>query len=303
MRKILVAALSLALSASCFATSSSDRDFYCTGAVSTPIAIDNKTVSMTTDATPNTEGAWGQIEAAIPARADLMYIQFRATSTNGGGLALCDIGIDTAGGTSYSEIVSNLGISEESQVGIVSIRAYNAIPVAIPSGSSVAVRCQNSVASQNIQAYAQFMTRDRPTITNPVTYGAVDAASSGTNADPGGSANTKTYTQITAATTQVLRQLWIHAGGNGDTARSATLWLINATYGTAPGTAFIADIRELSGSATDVPDSQNWGPFPVYLPVGTVLNVGVESNVTTDGDRDLDVIFYGSPEPMGAPCR
>lgn len=303
MRKLIVFLLSLTLSASADARTG-DRDNYCVGSVSY-LTLDTPVTSPTPNASANTEGSWAQAENSTSTRIDQLDITIRVT---GPVEALCDIGVDTAGGTSYSEYVSNLAIQGMSTAGVTRNIRYVNLPVAIPSGSSIATRCQASgasVASLRVMLIAKKLRR--ATLSNPITYGAVDASSNGTAIDPGATPNTLVYAQVSAATSTRLRQLWIRFGA-GDYSIGASAWGLNVSTGTAPGTLLfptgnICCIRDDANAQADTPDVQVFGPFPVDIPAGTELNAAALEALGVDGDRDVNMIIYGSSEPFQAPCE
>lgn len=303
MRKILLALLSLALSSSVGARTG-DRDRYCHGST-TYLTLDTPVVSPTPDATANTEGTWSQFENSTSSRIDEVDISLRITGPVEG---LCDIGVDTAGGTSYVEYISNLSVQGISPASNVKTIRYHNLPVAIPSGSSVAARCQASgasVASLRVMMVAKKLRI--ATQSNPVTYGAVSASSSGTAIDPGATPNTLVYAQISAATSARIKQLWIHLSA-GDYAVAANAWAVNVSTGTAPGTLLFPTgntccLRDDANATVDTPDVQVFGPLPVDIPVGTELNAALQEVSGIDGDRDGSVIVYASSEPFHRPCE
>ena len=94
----------------------------------------------------NAEGSWTQVASAANIAEDIYYftLWIKAGSTSGQQKDhLLDIGIDPAGGTSYTAIISNI-VCGESEV--LSGLQFT-FPFFIPAGSSVAVRIQGSNAT------------------------------------------------------------------------------------------------------------------------------------------------------------
>jgi len=99
-----------------------------------------------TNVTPgasNAEGSWTQIASALSADVIGIALLIRGGSTSGQIKdQLLDVGVDPAGGTSYSAIVSNFAMGQSTVGQQAPIAAY--FPLFIPSGSTVAVRIQGS---------------------------------------------------------------------------------------------------------------------------------------------------------------
>lgn len=97
----------------------------------------------------NAEGSWTQIAAGSDLSRDCYWIVLSIwagsqSATNNG--TLLDIGIDPAGGTSYTAIVSNMVVGAQ-PAGLTNPRPYFLLPLFIKAGSSVAVRLQYSSAT------------------------------------------------------------------------------------------------------------------------------------------------------------
>lgn len=303
MRKLLLTLLSLALTSSVYGRDG-DSKHYCGGSGPTQVTFDNRVVTITTDATPNTEGAWSEVENAVTSRVDLIDISLHMPGP-GSATAnfLCDVGIGAA--LSESEVISNIGSSSSSGAtdSTPIVARMESVPVVIPSGSRIAVRCQSETASGVVRISITGRKMRRATTSNPVTMGAVTAASTGTNVDPGASADTKgSYVELEDSTTQIIRQLWVHISGWTDENRVVASQYTDIATGPATETVLIADLRTTNGGGNDQLTPQYFGPFAVNIAPGTRLTARAESSTNTDGDRDTDVILYGSSEPMGAPC-
>lgn len=109
--------------------------------------FDTASTTPGTSVTPgvsNAEGSWTQVVAA--ANVDFNVYEIHLHISNGGSSAairdhLLDIGIDPAGGSSYTEIISNISCgASDSTTPFFGIR-YK-FPFFIPAGSTIAARIQ-----------------------------------------------------------------------------------------------------------------------------------------------------------------
>jgi len=95
--------------------------------------------------TSNAEGNWTQIASAANIAVTVFGLELGVNTGSGSGVArnmLLDVGIDPAGGTSYTAIISNLVCGASGNTGGGGRIFY--FPIYIPAGASVAVRVQNS---------------------------------------------------------------------------------------------------------------------------------------------------------------
>lgn len=93
----------------------------------------------------NAEGSWTEVLSAAQVTAELWELHLFVIGIGVSAVAknaLLDIGIDPAGGTSYTAIVNNLIVSHAS--GSIFGGIHYTIPIRIPAGSSVAARIQTS---------------------------------------------------------------------------------------------------------------------------------------------------------------
>lgn len=101
-----------------------------------------------TAGTSNSEGSWTEIATSSNITADITCFTLWLVALSGTGdrQMLIDIGIDPAGGTSYTAIISNIvcGNMPINQAGLPNYGIKFVFPMHIPAGSSVAVRAQGS---------------------------------------------------------------------------------------------------------------------------------------------------------------
>lgn len=94
----------------------------------------------------NAEGSWTQIASSANIAQDCywLYLQVHSGATSAAAKNhLLDIGIDPAGGTSYTAFVSNLQVGASPALTAAGAREF-IFPIFIKAGSSVAVRIQGS---------------------------------------------------------------------------------------------------------------------------------------------------------------
>lgn len=137
----------------------------------------NPSATPGTSVTPgasNVEGSWTQIASSANIAQDCywLYIQLSGAATN---LAaknqLLDIGVDPAGGTSYTAIISNLDCGSSPSLIQAGLRPH-VFPYFIKAGSSVAVRVQGSNATAGtVRVQAQFF--GQPSAPQNVPIGAI----------------------------------------------------------------------------------------------------------------------------------
>ncbi len=107
----------------------------------------------------NSEGSWTQIASSANIAQDIywLYLQIHAGATSAAAKnQLLDIGVDPAGGTSYTAIISNLQVGASPALTVAGAREH-IFPFFIKAGSSVAVRIQGSNATAGtVRVAARF---------------------------------------------------------------------------------------------------------------------------------------------------
>ena len=154
------------------------------------------TATPGTSVTPgasNAEGAWTQVASSANMAYDslLMYIAVGGGNTTANAKNhLLDIGVDPAGGTSYTAVISNL-VCGQTQAVTTGWDEFQ-FPFFIKSGSSVAVRVQGSNATAGtVLVVADFYGRP----TNP------EMVPCGTYSETIGTITSSNGTSITAGST------------------------------------------------------------------------------------------------------
>lgn len=160
----------------------------------------NPASTIGTSVTPgasNVQGSWTQLASGANIANEVVgvYLQIHSGATSTAGKPqLLDIGIDPAGGTSYTPIVADFQIGMSPALTVAGAREHF-LPIRIPAGASVAARIRGANATAGtVRVAARFYGRASnglalPCGTYTQTFGAVTATSSGTAITPGNAAD------------------------------------------------------------------------------------------------------------------
>lgn len=212
----------------------------------------------------NVEGSYTQFldgSTAWPAGSGdgyELYLEFGDVNVSGGGHSvLATIGIDPAGGTSYTEWIHDLLITG-APTGSLGQIGYR-FPLRIPNGASLAVKAQDSNASPPATPHIRCQIKCQPTRpelirygTKVVTFGANVASSSGT-AVTEGTVSEGAYAQLGVALTEPL-WAWEFGWSSDAAAFAATLVYSDIAIGDATnkrrvihnGRAFIGTVEYIN---------------------------------------------------------
>lgn len=216
----------------------------------------------------NTKGSWSELLAAGSVTSDiwLLHINFHAVSASGAARdCIADIGVDPAGGTSYTVLVPDLlclagTISMNTGFGIDYL-----FPIRINSGSSVAVRFSVNNATVGtarcwIRGYGK---PEHPEITRFGTkveaIGITAASSSGTAVTPG-TTSEGSWTSLGTVT----RQAWwwqLGVGINDSTMTDSLIYGCDLSAGGSGGDIMIIE-DQIAGSTAGE-------GFSFRAPIGT----------------------------------
>lgn len=252
------------------------------------------TTAYGTSVTPgasNAEGSWQQIASAANIANEVYALTLRVTGGNTTGTQkdhLLDIGIDPAGGTSYTPIVSNLlcGQSDaSSQDGITFV-----LPLRIPEGASVAVRIQGSNATAGT-VIVRAVFYGRPTRPDAVRAGAYSetigtiSGSAGVGVTPGSTNAEGSWVSLgTTAKDLWWWQLCVQIS-NGTTTNK--LYHFDLAYGDVTNKVMILEnlFWATPGTAERVIFNGNLINFPEafrHVPAGSEIFVRATCNTTPD---------------------
>jgi len=243
-----------------------------------------------TSGAANTKGSYVDIGAVTSFDYEAISICFGNSSTTHD--VVFDLAINVGGNRFI--IAEDLRFSDLKDGGW---DRYSLLPIHVPSGSQISIRLASSVAS----ATADFLLVGHscglfgaPGYSRMVAL-YTPSTSRGVDCDPGAVGDTKTRTQVTASTPQRVVALMVAIGGGGDAARATTdRWLFDIEQGGAGSEQVIVpNIYCGCGSVIDVPAQTTFGPFPCDIATATRLSCNIQCNVTTAGDRVLDIALHG----------
>jgi hypothetical protein len=268
--------------------------------------VNSRGQSVTPSATANTKGSYAQLLSGAGNTADAACVVLDLTNGSANTDYLVDLAIGAAG--SEQIIATNLFMSGGG--GLAGNLVYSYIlPIAIPTGTRIAARCQAGTASAaslhaTLHVMAQGFLPSAP-LQRLTAYGPNTADSGGVSVDPGGTANTKpsTWTEITSSTTNPMRMLYAAFGLAQNSAPSTATWLVDLGIGASGSEIGIGGSSATTGLVSlpfrvGVLTDFLWsplvvGPLAVSIPAGTRLAARAQCSITDATDRLFDVMLYG----------
>lgn len=264
----------------------------------------NPSTSLGTSVTPgasSSEGSWTQIASNSNIAEDVYAVLLQIHSGSVSAQQrdqLFDIGVDPAGGTSYSPIISNINCGSSPSLTQAGSREF-AFPFFIKAGSSVAVRCQTSHATAGtVFVAARFFGKPTaphlfPRGTFSETIGSI-TGSAGVSFTPGNAAD-GSWVDLGATT----RDMWwwqicygISSGGI-----SAEYTYIELAYGDASNKHTIMKVMHGGTSAETCGLAGNSLLSPWYafrpVPAGSHIYVRGRCNNAPDSGYHANAIGIG----------
>lgn len=248
--------------------------------------------SLTVGATAHTKGGWAELTAATEFTAGWIQIEAGGQTFGTANEWFIDIGVGALGAEQV--VIPNLAFVGNS----AGESGSWYFPLCIPAGSRISARAQNTVGTSTSCRIAIHLISSSA-VSSPIgggivsTYGADVGASTGTNIDPGASANTDSaWVEMAAATDRAHN--WLGIGLRpGDLSISAARWLLDIALGGAGAEQeILSDVFVTASAAVDRPGFSYIG-LPLSIPAGSRLSARVRSSTITDGDRDFNAILYG----------
>lgn len=251
--------------------------------------------SVAAHASANTLGSWVQLGADTTRDAYLFAAAMTSIAQGVGHLV--DIGIDPAGGTSFTPVVQQIAVAVANTATAPPLQAHF-VPFGglfVPAGSAVAARTRASTGGETLDVRALLMSGS-PDVgyTWVETLGADTADSGGTSIDPGATANTKgAWTTLSAATSYDIDAFVVMVNS------SATLSAQNDAEG------FIDIAIEVSSTqhiiVGNYPFMQSGSEItvaprvlvPTPIPLGSKVVARAQSTLNTSGRRVFDLSLLG----------
>ncbi len=239
--------------------------------------------------TADTKGSYVELIASTKFNSSLLVVNIKDNS-----VSPIDHLVDIAVGAAASEqdVISNILISARNDV-----RCYM-FPIFIAAGSRISARAQSDTNTEildiTVRLFGKTLANSTP-LGRCTTYGADTGDTSGVGIDPGATGNTKgSYAEITAATTNNIREALIVFGGQSNNAMTDAQLLVDFAVGAAASEQDILDNILVSMIATgDIIAPPIYGPVPLNIPSGTRLSARAQSSITDATDRLFDVVVYG----------
>lgn len=248
-------------------------------------------ISVAAGGSANTKGAWTELIASTD--VDGAWLLMTITGGNSSRAYLFDIGIGAASSevvllpNLYFELIAN---------GAANFDAW-LIPVAIPRGSRVSVRCQSTTASALMFIGLNVISSpidSPPALRAMEACGVVTGSTTLTPIDPGGTANTDSaWVELIAATGFSYRWMAVCFGHGLAVMSVACQYLVDIGIGgSGSEVAIINDIYVRSATTADLAMPKAL-QFPVAIPAGSRISARVRCSSNSDGDRDIQVAVWG----------
>jgi hypothetical protein len=248
----------------------------------------------------NTLGSWTQLASAANIANEVVgfHLVIHSGATSAATKPqLLDIGIDPAGGTSYTPIISNMQIGASPALTVAGAREHY-FPMSIPAGASVAARVRGANATAGtVRVMAKFYGRASNGLALPVgsfseTLGEDTATSLGTSITPGNAADGSWVDLGTTA-----RDMWWWQLGYvvNNTTVTAEYTYLDVAHGDASNKALI--FRTIHGGTTGetsglLAESQVLWPV-AYCPVPAGDHIYVRGRCNNAPDTGYSVTVTG----------
>ncbi len=245
--------------------------------------------------TANTKGSYVELDASTA----FTVAWFMAHYGHHAGFLSAETLFDISTGAAASEVVLIADFCYSYTLSHFPVnQAPLLFPVAIASGTRVAARCQISTTSVANALQMFLLLAEHASLTGSSvadTMGAVTGDSGGTSIDPGASANAKgAYTEMDASTANAYNWLVINIGNQGNTARTASNFLLDISTGAAASeVVLIPDVFFSISAGVDLPFASNWSIGVDEILAATRIAVRAQCEITDATDRLFDLILIG----------
>ncbi len=258
-------------------------------------ATDVTGIAVTANASANTIGSWTNIGGTSSGAAKAIEIQ--VTQGAQGVHYLVDIGVDEAGGSSFTEIIgeiplfiANSGTSDDQYTTVI-----GPLNMDFASGSQFAARVQASTGSSVVDvAIVLYDGTTDYTVAYVETLGANTADSGGVQVDPGATSTTKgSYAQLEASTSSDIDlMIPVIQSPSAATVHNGTRVRVDIASGAASSEVVrVGDIiiAETFAEQRYCPG----GPYEVEITSGSRVAARAISGSTTSGRRELEAAVLG----------
>jgi Sulfocyanin (SoxE) domain len=209
--------------------------------------------------------------------------------------ALLTIGVDPAGGSSYSTLIPDLLVSCAGPYNLLAGGVWYYFPVYIPAGASIGAKGSTNAASTSSSVNVVLFCQPKyPHLVKAGSFvrafGITAATSSGT-AVTSGTTSEGTWTQISAATADAL-WFWQVGFGVNDSTMTALAYALDLGFGDGTSEVLLIENQPINTSAAEEAHKPLWLPFGYgEVASGTALHARLQ--VSGTADSSVSVAAYG----------
>lgn len=248
----------------------------------------------------NAEGSWTQIASSANIANQVDWVELHVTdgsTTTAAKNHLLDLGIDSAGGTSYTACVSNIVCGGTAAINAAGGGAHFLFPCRIATGSSVAVRIQGSNATAGtVRVTAKFYGQASNPEAMPVssyseTIGTI-TNSNGVSFTPGNAADGAWVSLGTTAQPLWWWQLCVQVD---DSTMTGLQFYADLSFGDGTNKHLInrTMYNTTSAEAIGAPIPGNLNFLNCYCPVPAGSSIYVRGRASTAPDTGYNAVAVG----------
>ena len=248
----------------------------------------------------NVEGSWTQVASAANIAQDCYAFLLRVSDGFTSAAQkdhLLDIGVDQAGGTSYTAVISNIVCGASGGIGSESVGLEFAFPLCIKAGSSVAVRIQGSNATAGtvmvgIRFYGQpDHPENVPVSQYSETLGTI-TNSQGVSFTPGNAAD---GTWVSLGTTTLAMWWWQIGYQVSNSVITTERTYIEIAYGDATNKHLIMRLLHIGNTNEEITSTlnENLMPWACYCPVPAGTNIYIRGRCENAPDTGYNGVAIG----------
>lgn len=248
-------------------------------------------VTVAADASTHTKGGWVEAIASTSTAAETITITLMtpANSAASNSATLLDVAV----GASSSEVVVIANIP----VGFAGGGMSWTFPLAVASGSRIALRTQSAVSAKSLDIGVSLRAAGTSSTagTTCTAHGADTATSSGTNPATPGAINTEaaTWTQLVASTAADYSKLVVAVTASANSNIQAAQGLIDIGIGASSSeSAVITDIGYVVTSSEQIFVNGTSRHYEVSIPSGSRISFRHRANSTNTTTKP-HVVVYG----------
>lgn len=263
----------------------------------------NPSVTTGTSVTPgatNAEGTYTQIASGANIANDVYWVSLRVTD---GGTSvnaknhLLDVGVDNAGGTSYTTVINNMVCGTTAAINASGGGAQFLFPLYIKAGSSVAVRVQGSNGTAGtVRVTAKFWGYpSNPELALMSQYNETIGTITNSDGPTFTLGNAADGTWVSLGTTSQPLWWWQLGVQVDDSTMTALQFYADLAYGDATNKVIIQRSMYASTGVETLGAciAANLNFLECYAPVPTGANIYVRGRASTTPDSNYNAVAIG----------